>query len=100
LQYRRELKKTSATLGSSCKALRNAAYDSFAFILSDRCFRLTNTGLPDLVGIIAVPGLASHIRILTLGCAQMGGKDERPYYQTMRSIVKSINDAYYEHRSS
>lgn len=55
-----------------CKQFRDAAYESFARILSDRIFRWTRVGLGDLKGIAAQDNLTSWVRTITFGCAQFG----------------------------
>lgn len=50
-------------------ALYHASHKTFARLLADRTFRLTNVGIQDLTLISRKKELLHHIRILALGCA-------------------------------
>jgi hypothetical protein len=53
----------------SCSTLYDASHKTFAKLLGNRTFRLTNVGFQDLILISRQKDLLPHIQSLTLGCA-------------------------------
>jgi hypothetical protein len=53
----------------ACSSLYNASHKTFARLLGDRRFRLTNFGFQDLILISRKKDLIPHIKTMTFGCA-------------------------------